>query len=287
MDSALESSYRFCDDVARREAANFYPAFRLLPAERRRSMVALYAFLRRTDDLADDATDPASARIALDAWRRDLDHVLDGSSHPDTWDGWPALAHMVDRHALPRRHLHEVIDGVLMDVDPRPFETFADLRRYCYHVASAVGLSCLHIWGFRSEGGRAERLAESAGIALQLTNILRDVREDAEKGRIYLPREDLDRFGVDARALATSSPPSKPVHDLFAFQASRASAFYAESRGLAPLVAPVGRPVLRAIVGIYHALLDEIARRDYDVLAGRVRVPGWRKAMITMKALVA
>jgi phytoene synthase len=287
MGPELDASYRFCDEVARREAANFYPAFRLLPAERRRSMVALYAFLRRTDDLADDAIDSASARADLDIWREDLDRALDGSSQPVSWPGWPALAHMVDRHKLPRRHLHEVIDGVLMDIDPKPFDTFAELRGYCYHVASAVGLSCLHIWGFRSEGGRAERLAESAGIALQLTNILRDVREDAEKGRIYLPREDLDRFGVDARALSSSSPLSKPVHDLFAFQAARAASFYAESRGLSSLVAPVGRPVLRAIVGIYRALLDEIARRDYDVLAGRVRVPGWRKAMITVRALVA
>jgi phytoene synthase len=178
-----------------------------------------------------------------------------------------------------------VIDGVLMDIEPRPYLTFDELYRYCYHVASAVGLSCIHIWGFRSEGGRAEQLAESCGIALQLTNILRDVREDARAGRIYLPREDLDRFGVGPEDLAADRP-SRALRDLFAYEARRADEYYAQAGPLVRLVAPVGRPVLRAIVGIYRSLLDEIKSRDYDVLGARVALPPWRKTLITLRALV-
>src|SRR4051812_26269549 len=191
----LRSSYRFCCDLSRREARNFYYSFLLLPADRRRSMCALYAFLRHTDDLADEPGPADTKRSALDSWRLDLDRSLAG--HPDSWPGLPALADTVRRHAIPPKHLNDVIDGCLMDLEPRPYATFDDLYAYCYRVASAVGLSCLHIWGYRSESGRAEQLAEACGIALQLTNILRDVREDARSGRIYLPREDLDRFGVD------------------------------------------------------------------------------------------
>lgn len=283
MEAALRASYRFCAELSRREARNFYYSFLLLPPGRRRAMCALYAFLRRTDDLADEPGDPAGQRRALDAWRLDLDRALGG--HPGGWPGLPALADTARRHRLPRRHLHAVIDGVAMDLEPRPFATFAELYRYCYHVASAVGLSCIHIWGFRSEGGRAEALAEACGVALQLTNILRDVREDAQRGRIYLPREDLDRFGVTPAELSAPRP-SEPVRRLLAFESRRAYDYYAQAMPLVPLVAPVGRPVLRTIVGIYRALLDEIARRDYDVLAGRIALPTWRKTAIALRALV-
>jgi phytoene synthase len=281
--ATLRDSYNYCVALSRREARNFYYSFLVLPPERRRAMCALYAFLRRTDDLADEPGDPDGKLQALDAWRASLDRALDGGLAP--WPGFPALADTVNRRGIPRRHLHEVIDGVAMDLRPRPFATFDELYWYCYHVASAVGLSCIHIWGFRSECGRAERLAESCGIALQLTNILRDVREDAERGRIYLPREDLERFGVAHESLSARSP-SPEARRLFAFEARRAYDFYAQATPLARLVAPIGRPVLGAIVGIYRALLDEIARRDYDVLADRVALPGWRKAAITFRSLV-
>lgn len=283
MTGDLNASYRFCGELSRREARNFYYSFLLLPPGRRRSMCALYAFMRHTDDLADEPGPPEAKRRALETWRVDLDRALSGGGC-ESWPGLPALADTVRRHGVPPRHLHEVIDGVAMDVEPRPFPTFDDLYGYCYHVASAVGLSCLHIWGFRSEGGRAEKLAEACGIALQLTNILRDVREDAQAGRIYLPQEDLARFGVSPADL-TATHPSPELHDLFVFQGRRASEYYVQAAPLIRLVAPVGRPVLRAIVGIYRALLDEIARRDYNVLAGRISLPGWRKSMITLGAL--
>jgi phytoene synthase len=282
MDAALARSYAFCDDLSRREAKNFYWSFRLLPTERRLSMSALYAFMRHTDDLADEPGDPAVKAGSLRAWRSDLDAALGG--RPDTWPGLPALADTVARRGVPARHLHEVIDGVEMDLTPRVYATFDDLYAYCYRVASAVGLCCLAIWGYASDGGRAEAMAEACGVALQLTNILRDVGEDARNGRIYLPQDELARFGVDPEDLKASSP-SEPLRALFESQARRAYSYYDTAAPLTGLVAPIGRPVLGAISGIYRALLDEIVRRDYHVLAGRVRIPGWKKAAIALGAL--
>src|SRR4051794_29340818 len=148
---ALRASYRFCGTLSRREARNFYYSFLLLPASLRRSMCALYAFLRHTDDLADGPGTVDEKRRALDDWRRGLDRAL-AAERPAAWPGLPALADTVARHAIPRRLLDEVIDGVAMDVDPRPFRTFDELYAYCYRVASAVGLSCIRVWGYRSEG---------------------------------------------------------------------------------------------------------------------------------------
>jgi phytoene synthase len=280
----LEASYRFCGAIARREARNFYHAFRLLPPEPRRAMCALYAFMRHADDLADGDEPAAMKEQALIAWRRDLDAALDGRD--PAWPGLAALADVVDRRAIPPGLLHEVIDGVEMDVEPRRFANFDELADYCRHVASAVGLCCIHIWGFESEGGKAERLAEHCGLALQLTNILRDVREDADRGRIYLPEDDLRKFGVEPDDL-TADRPSEPLRRLLAEYARRAYDYYDAAAGLAPLVDPPGRPVLLTIVGIYRALLDEIVRRDYDVLGARATVPRWRKLAIAMRSLPA
>lgn len=282
--SELRASYDFCAHLSRREARNFYYSFLVLPPDRRRSMCALYAFLRRTDDLA-DAPGPAPEKArAIGAWRRSLDDALGG--RPDGWPGLLALADTVGRHAIPARYLHDVIDGVEKDLDPQPFDTFEDLYKYCYQVASVVGLSCLHIWGFRSEGGRAEALAEACGVALQLTNIVRDVREDALIGRVYLPQDDLRRFGVDPAELAAPRATAR-VRALLEFQGARASEFYARAEPLTPLVDPIGRPVLLAIVGIYRALLVEIVRRDYDVQSGRVSLPGYRKLGITLRSMAS
>lgn len=278
----LRESYRFCCRIARREAKNFYYAFLLLPPARRRSMCALYAFMRHTDDLADEGGTADQKAKALDGWRIELDNAIAGRG--SAWPGFPALADTVARHSIPPTLLHEVIEGVSMDIVPRSYETFEQLRDYCYHVASVVGLCCIHIWGFRSDSGRAERLAESCGIALQLTNIIRDVREDASNGRIYLPQEDLDRFSVRPEDLLVDHPNDR-LKSLLEFEGERAYSFYREGSGLVPLVAPVGRPVLRTIVGIYRSLLDEIARRNYDVLAGRVSIPAWRKTAIAARSL--
>ena len=282
---ALRESYRFCASLSRREAKNFYYAFLLLPADRRRSMCALYAYLRHTDDLADEPGPSDQKAQALADWGRALDAALAGEIPPGSWPGFPALAETIARHAIPPRLLHEVIEGVSMDLEPIGFATFHELTDYCYHVASVVGLCCLCIWGYRSENGEAERLAEHCGLALQLTNIVRDVRDDARTGRIYLPREDLARFGVGPDDLSKSGPPDDRVRELLAFEADRAYQFYEEARRLVPLVDPVGRPVLRAIVGIYRSLLDEIVRRDYNVLDGRISLPAWRKLAIAIRAI--
>jgi phytoene synthase len=290
---ALDASYRFCGALSRHEARNFYYSFLLLPPHLRRSMCALYAFMRRTDDLADDPTpgqgqgqgqDQAQDHGAiLDRWRGDVHRAIETGDHR-AWPGLAALAATVERHAIPPRYLDAVIDGVTMDLHPRPFSTFDDLYGYCYRVASAVGLCCLHIWGYRSEGGRAETLAEACGIALQLTNIVRDVREDAQNGRLYLPQEDLGRFGVAPEELAARRTSSR-VRDLLAYEARRAYVYYDKAQPLASLVDPVGRPALATIVGIYRTLLDEIVRRDYDVLTTRVALPSWRKVAITLRSL--
>ena len=279
----LAASYDFCREIARREAKNFYYSFQLLPEARRKSMCALYAYLRRTDDIADASGDVGDKTDALARWRDDLNQTLAG--HPAAgWAGWVALGDIASRHAIPSAYLTDVIDGVAMDLDPRPFVTFGDLEAYCYRVASVVGLSCVHIWGFRSEGGEAERLAEACGVALQLTNIIRDVREDALNGRVYLPTEDLLRFGVDPRELAAPVASAR-VRALLEYEGWRAAERYKKARPLAPLVDPAGRPALLAIVGIYRRLLDEIIRRDYDVFTERVSLSPLRKTWITLFAL--
>ncbi len=284
MSPELVASYAHCAAVARRKARNFYPSFLLLPADRRQSMCALYAFMRETDDIADEPGEPVAKRAAIEDWRNALKDALQG--RVGTWPGWPALADTVARLEIPARYLDEVIDGVAMDVEPLRFATFDDLYGYCYRVASAVGLCCLHIWGFRSEEGRAESLAEACGVALQLTNILRDVREDAENGRVYLPQDDLTRFSVGLDDL-TATRLNDRVRQLLAFEAARAYDYYARAQPLAGLVDPVGRPVLLGIVGVYRALLQEIERRGFDVLSGRVSVPRWRKAAIMVKAFTS
>ena len=283
MDDRLRNSYRFCADLSRREAKNFYWSFRLLPPARRRAMCALYAFMRHTDDLADEPGPVDGKRAALATWRLNLDAALAGC--PDAWPGLPALADTVQTFMIPAKHLHDVIDGVEMDVEPAGFATFDDLYAYCYRVASAVGMCCIHIWGYTSEDGRAEKLAEACGIALQLTNILRDVREDAAHGRVYLPADDLARFGV-ATADLSADLPTPALRELLAFEGRRAAEYYEQAKPLVGLVAAPGRPVLRAIVGIYRALLDEIERRDYNVLSRRVTLPPWKKAAITVRSLL-
>jgi phytoene synthase len=280
----LAESQAYCARVTRLTARNFVYGIRLLPRERRVSMEALYAFLRRTDDLADQEGNTEEKRKSLQIWRAVLARVIEcGDPANSTWEGMPALHAAVVRHSIRAEDLHAVIDGVEMDLEPRPFDTFAELEVYCERVASAVGLLCLAIWGYRSEGGRAESLARDCGVALQLTNILRDIREDATAGRLYLPLEDLRRFGVALTDLSADPPPAS-VFQLLEFEARRASELYGAADRLEPLVDPVGRPMLRAVVGVYKGLLERIEARGWDVFSERVALPGWRKAWIAMRS---
>ncbi len=187
--NAVDQSYAYSKRVARSRAKNFYYSFVLLSEQQRKAMCAIYAFMRHCDDLSDE---PGASGEALERWRAELSDALAGrfSGHPV----WPGFHHTVRRFGIPHQYFYEMIDGVVSDLEPHRFETFEQLYRYCYQVASVVGLTVIHIFGFDHRG--ALPLAEKCGVAFQLTNILRDIREDAARGRVYLPAEDLRRFGV-------------------------------------------------------------------------------------------
>jgi phytoene synthase len=275
----LAGSYTFCERLARREAGNFYHAFRMLPRPQRRAMCALYAFMRVADDLADDPPAGASGRDLLTGYRRDFDRALAGDyRHPL----FPACHDTVQTYRIPREYLDAVLDGVAKDLDPVVYAAFDDLYGYCYRVASAVGLACIHIWGFK--GTEAKVLAEKAGIAFQLTNILRDLREDAARGRIYLPREDLERFGYDAAALHRGER-NDQFRALMGFEVKRARQYYDAALPLVPLLERHGRAVFLVMLRTYRGLLDAIEARDYDVFSSRVRLGTWRKLRLVLGAL--
>jgi phytoene synthase len=278
MMNATERSYEYCRRVARRRAKNFYYSFVLLSRPQRNAMCAIYAFMRYCDDLSDE---PGATRAAIDQWRAEMEAALEGrfSSHPV----WPAFYHTVRRFAIPHQYFREMIDGVLSDLEPRRFANFEQLYRYCYQVASVVGLTIVHIFGFDTRS--ALPLAEKCGVAFQLTNILRDIREDAERGRIYLPVDDLQRFGVTEDDLRAGRR-SEPFLRLMAFEAERARAYYNESRPLLDLIHPRSRASLWALISIYSRLLERIERSNYDVFRRRVRLPLWEKSWIVWRALL-
>ena len=277
----VEASYRFCRDVAKKRAKNFYYSFLLLEKPQRDGMCAIYAFMRHCDDLSDNpaTTDKSQLRQSVALWRMELNRALEG----EVADGaiWPAFHDTVERYKIPHRYFHEMIDGILSDVEPQQMETFADLYRYCYHVASVVGLTVVHIFGFRST--RALLLAEKCGVAFQLTNILRDVREDAEMGRIYLPLEDLNRFGVTVDQLRSGREDER-FRQLMRFEATRARSCYEESAPLLELIEPKSRRSLWALRQIYMRLLARIERTNYSVLSRRINLPRRTKVKLLIWA---
>ncbi len=273
------TSYSHCERLARLAAANFYPAFLVLPREQRRAMYALYAFNRLTDDISDSPGDVGEKRQALGAWQNTLDSVLNGDlNHP----ALTALRDATNRFQIPREHFHAVIDGCRMDLEPRQFATFVELHHYCLLVASAVGQACIHIWGFRGE--QATKQAEAAGVALQLTNILRDLDEDRQRGRVYLPVEDLDQFGCDRHAICTDTT-CDAFQSLMRFETDRARHYYHEAEGLSERLLPAGRAVFGVILGTYRRLLERIQASRFDVFAQRVSVPRREKVGLVLRAL--
>ncbi|MFO0919816.1 MAG: phytoene/squalene synthase family protein [Planctomycetaceae bacterium] len=277
----LVDSHRFCRQVTRRTAANFGYAFWALPNDQRQAMNVLYAFMRLTDDLGDDPDlDPATRAQSLIQWRHDLHAAFLG--HYGRGPHWPALADVARRYEIPCRLLEEVIDGVEMDLNPRDFPAFSDLQNYCYHVAGTVGLCCIRIWGCHE--ARAEQPAIDCGLAFQLTNILRDLAEDADMGRVYLPQEDLHQFGYPAQELKQRRI-TPEFMNLMAFETERAWSYYRRAESLKEFLPPAGRRVLGAMQEIYGGLLTEIERRNFDVFSRRVRLPAWRKLWITGKSL--
>lgn len=281
MKTSVGESYAFCQTLARRTGRNFYFSFLTLPRPLFRDMCVLYAFMRHTDDLGDSEDRTLDdRRLALADWRRALDACLQGG--PAQGRILPALADVADRHAIPAAYLHDVIAGVESDLSPRGFRSFADLSQYCYHVAGAVGLCCIHIWGF--EGEQARTRAIDCGLAFQLTNILRDLGEDARMGRIYLPQDELDRFGYSQADLRSSIKDDR-FRALMQFQVARARDYYARGAELHDLLSPPGRRVFSAMFRIYSSLLRQMEKRNYDVFTRRIRISSPRKLAIAWTSL--
>ena len=275
MSTELEQSQEWCHQRMREAARNFYYGMRLLAPDKRNAMHALYAWMRWIDDLADGPEDQRDAdrdlvavRRSLEDWRRLTHFAFSGrtDSHPI----FPALAEAVRRVGIPPELFDEAMDGQLQDLEQSRYATFDDLYRYCYRVASTVGVAAVYIWRFSSPD--AIKLAEYRGIAFQLTNILRDLREDASRGRVYLPQEDLSRFGVSCLG-----KPSQELTELIAFEARRAMEYYRQSARLESLIEPDSRPTLRVMTAIYGGILDQIIADPLAVLHKRVSLSGARK----------
>jgi phytoene synthase len=284
----LNTAYSVCRHIARASAKNFYYGFMLLPRRKRNALSAVYAFMRHADDLSDD---PGMAPLER---RAKLTEFID-SYHRSVETGrtddpvFLALKDSQQRYKIPMELLDQLVAGTEMDVreggeqSDRPlvvYRTFEELYGYCYHVASVVGLVCIRIFGYRDPA--AEKYAEQLGIAFQLTNILRDVKEDAAMSRVYLPEEDMQRFGVSADELASGVPLEK-LRPLLAFEAARAREFYVSAERLLPLIEEVSQPALWAMVEIYRGILDRIELKLYDVYTERVRLSVSDKLKILVK----
>ncbi len=281
---SVEESYRHCRNIARKRAKNFYYSFLLLEKPQREAMCAIYAFMRQCDDLSDEpvSTNKTELQQSIRLWRFQLDRALRGDVTGDPI--WPAFCDTVQRYGIPHRFFHEMIDGITSDIEPQNMQTFGDLYRYCYHVASVVGLTVIHIFGFKSV--RALLLAEKCGVAFQLTNILRDVREDAAAGRVYLPAEDLRRFDVSIEQLRSGREDDR-FRELMRFEGARARECYAESEPLLNMIHPKSRRSLWALREVYLQLLRKIERAEYNVLRRRIAVSKSAKLAILCRAFLS
>lgn len=281
MEPELSASYRSAKAVARKQARNFYYSFLVLPPNKRRAFCAVYAFMRYCDDISDGEENTEIKRRLLEDWRARLNEAYSGAHCRNSI--LPAFRESVRRYSIPAQYFHWIIDGAEMDLEPITYETFSDLYKYCFHVASAVGFVCLQIFGFKDE--RAKEFAEQCGIAFQITNILRDVKEDAAMGRIYLPAEDLRKFGYTPEELRNGIV-DKRFRELMQFEADRAKHYYAQARNLLPLVENSSKPALWAMMKIYEGLLDRIIQCRFDVFHNPIRLTGMEKTSIALRALM-
>ena len=275
----LATSYAWCRRLTRERARNFYYAIRMLPAPRRDAMCAVYAFFRECDDLSDEGQ-VEHRRQRLERWRQ----VVLGAEPEAPSPGLEAFRDATRRYRIPLRHFSDLIDGTLMDLDDTRYETFQDLYGYCYRVASTVGLVCLSIFGFDGQP-ETEKMAEHQGIAFQLTNILRDVAEDASLGRVYLPREILAEFNLTREDLLAGRP-GPEIGPLIHHLAGRARHYYELAEGLPGRIDPKSRPALLAMRGIYRGVLEKVDRLGAGVLTQRARLTVAEKLWIVLVAWV-
>ncbi len=292
----LVMAYSVCKGITRRAAKNFYYAFLVLPRRKREALCAVYAFMRLCDDITDDSTlSPSDRRQKLDIWLDALHRAQQGQPTDDAI--LLALTDAQRRYSIPAGLLDELAHGTAMDVEQEEssaqntsapgltiqYRSFEDLRVYCYRVASVVGLVCIHVFGYRDPA--AETLAEHCGLAFQLTNIIRDVKEDAGMGRIYLPEEDLAKFDLSAAELLNTPEPAR-FRSLLALEADRAREFYAAGDALIPYISEDSQPALWVLITIYRRLLEKIAEKQYDVFTARVSLSTWEKLRILGKGFL-
>jgi phytoene synthase len=292
----LVMAYSVCKWITRTSAKNFYYAFLVLPRRKRQALCAVYAFMRRCDDIADDPTLALpDRRQKLDTWLDALHRAQQGEPTDDAI--LLALTDAQRRFAIPAGLLDELAHGTAMDVEQEEnsaqttsapgltiqYRTFQDLRLYCYRVASVVGLVCIHIFEYRDPA--AEPLAERCGLAFQLTNIIRDVKEDASLGRVYLPEEDLAKFQISGSELLTTPDPAR-FRPVLALEADRAREFYSSGDALIPYVAEDSQPALWVLVTIYRSLLEKIAEKQYDVFTAKISLSTSEKLRILAKGFL-
>jgi phytoene synthase len=278
---AIRVSYAECNRISREANSSFYLAFFGLRKPKRNALCALYAFNRLVDNISDEPGDLDSKRRGLARWRGLLDEAAawNTGGHPVL----PALADTMSRFEIPARYFHDLILGAEMDLTIHSYATFDRLEEYCYRVAGTVGLTCTHVFGFRDP--KAPDLAERLGLAFQLTNIIRDVRSDYEIGRVYIPQEDLDRFGCRAKDL--TGPLTEPLRNLLEFEADRAWRLYEEGAQLVHRVDADSRATLWALIRTYSTLLARIEERDFDVFSSRISLASAEKIQFLLTAGVS
>jgi 15-cis-phytoene synthase len=292
-DSQLAVAYSVCRGITRRAAKNFYYAFQVLPRQKRQALCAVYAFMRKCDDIADDVgLPPHERRQRLDTWLGEFHRAHAG--HPTDDPVLLALTDAQRRFNIVVGLLDQLAYGTATDVvEPQEnagnsqlavqYRTFEDLRKYCYGVASVVGLVCIRIFGYHQP--EAEPLAERCGLAFQLTNIIRDVKEDAAMGRVYLPEEDLSRFGISASELATASDAAR-FRPLLAMEADRAREGYEAGKELIPMIDEDSQPALWVLITIYRSLLEKMAARQFEVFQEKVSLTVAEKLTILGKGFL-
>lgn len=290
----LVMAYSVCKGITRSAAKNFYYAFLVLPRRKRDALCAVYAFMRRCDDITDDPSlSFAERRQKLDSWLDALHRAQQGQPTDDAI--LLALTDAQRRFTIPAGLLDELAHGTAMDIEESEvlqsntpglnveYKTFEDLRLYCYRVASVVGLVCIHVFGYRDPA--AEALAENTGLAFQLTNIIRDVKEDASLGRVYFPEEDLAKFGLTAQDVLTPSDPAR-LRPLLTLEADRARENYKSGDELISYISEDSQPALWVLVNIYRSLLEKIAIKQYDVFTAKVSLTTWEKLKILGKGFL-